>query len=560
MPVDLTGQEEKAKGRHSMEKRNMLNRILAGAASWRGHTLGSCWLLAGLCAISWHYTPERAQAQQQNTPAARAATGGPVAQVLEPSFNFGTKWAGETLDHTFQIRNVGNAPLQIVQVRPSCGCTIAGHYPTTIAPGQSGSFPFKLRTARFRDRFTKTINITTNDPNNKVIRLTLTGEAKQYVETQPPSALFGILKHDEKQEKLLILTNRTDSKDFRPRITNAPASRVFSGKITPIVEGVQYELAVTASPPYDRVNRFDMEIDTNIPKQKSVTVVCLATVPERVELQPETIVVPAESDSPTMRISRLTNSGDTAVHLVEATSNDENLIVDTNTLEEGRRYELRVGIPAHYEPKDEGSFVIVTTDDTEFHELRLPVSTLSKRRSRPIRPALRLIGQKAPASETSTYDGQSMTIGGHRERPQVVVFYTSWCPFCKRAIPMVKEVYEKYRDKDLEFVAVNLDQPVGANARTKEASIEHYRSVGLGMPLVLDPDLAVARPYRVISYPTIFLIGRSGDVEAVHIDAAPNLGDQLSGEIETLLAGKTRKDFPAIPAEANAVTKPSSDQ
>jgi len=54
------------------------------------------------------------------------------------SRNYGTITEGEKLNVTFRFRNIGNTPLVIGHVQPSCGCTIAKQPEKPVAPGEEG--------------------------------------------------------------------------------------------------------------------------------------------------------------------------------------------------------------------------------------------------------------------------------------------------------------------------------------------------------------------------------------------------------------------------------------
>jgi hypothetical protein len=60
----------------------------------------------------------------------------------------------------------------------------------------------------------------------------------------------------------------------------------------------------------------------------------------------------------------------------------------------------------------------------------------------------------------------------------------------------------------------------------------------------MDPERKIGGPYKVSSFPTLFVVGQSGEVEAVHIGAKPDLESQVAQEVDLLLQGKTREDFP----------------
>ncbi len=73
------------------------------------------------------------------------------------------------------------------------------------------------------------------------------------------------------------------------------------------------------------------------------------------------------------------------------------------------------------------------------------------------RPAMTMLGKKAPRFEVTTIDGKKTVIGGEREKPQVVFCYASWCGFCKKSLPWMESLHKKYEAKGVEVLALNLD-------------------------------------------------------------------------------------------------------
>jgi len=84
-------------------------------------------------------------------------------------------------------------------------------------------------------------------------------------------------------------------------------------------------------------------------------------------------------------------------------------------------------------------------------------------------------------------------------------FWATWCPYCVREIPDLKNVYEKYKDKGLEIVAVNIGESSKEVSKFVEIKEIKYK-------VVLDQKTQVARMYGVRGIPTNFLIGLDGNV------------------------------------------------
>ena len=80
----------------------------------------------------------------------------------EESFDFGTIEEGVQASHTFAVKNSGNQPLIISNVRPSCGCTTPDWTKSPIQPGGKGTIMATYNSQGRPGAFTKLITIETN--------------------------------------------------------------------------------------------------------------------------------------------------------------------------------------------------------------------------------------------------------------------------------------------------------------------------------------------------------------------------------------------------------------
>lgn len=70
--------------------------------------------------------------------ATKSSEAQPIIQFDKTEFDFGKILQGEVVSYTFHFTNVGNAPLLILAVDKSCGCTASDFPREPIAPGQKG--------------------------------------------------------------------------------------------------------------------------------------------------------------------------------------------------------------------------------------------------------------------------------------------------------------------------------------------------------------------------------------------------------------------------------------
>lgn len=165
------------------------------------------------------------------------------------------------------------------------------------------------------------------------------------------------------------------------------------------------------------------------------------------------------------------------------------------------------------------------------------------------RPAMSMIGKKLPKQTLTTIEGEETSVGGKRDKPQVVFCYASWCGYCKKSLPWMEKLHQKYKDKGVEVLALNLDaRGTGGRTRTEEQTLEHYKGLNLSMPMTMttssNDTKKIGTAYKAKSFPTLFVLGTSGEVESVHVGARAGLDQIVGKELDLLLQGKTRADFP----------------
>jgi hypothetical protein len=85
----------------------------------------------------------------------------PVVKWTTEEYNFGKIKQNKPVDVEFELTNVGNAPLIITKVEPSCGCTTSDYTKAPIAPGQKGKVKVTFD-AKTLGNFSKSVNVTTN--------------------------------------------------------------------------------------------------------------------------------------------------------------------------------------------------------------------------------------------------------------------------------------------------------------------------------------------------------------------------------------------------------------
>jgi len=118
------------------------------------------------------------------TPLPAAAAMGPKAQVPETTYDFGEVFEDQKLIHTFEIKNSGDALLEIKDIDSDCACTAADS-DRRIPPGGSGRITLTIAPYSVLRQFTKKTTVFFNDPDQRQVVLTMKGYGKPFIEIQP---------------------------------------------------------------------------------------------------------------------------------------------------------------------------------------------------------------------------------------------------------------------------------------------------------------------------------------------------------------------------------------
>lgn len=121
-------------------------------------------------------------------------------------------------------------------------------------------------------------------------------------------------------------------------------------------------------------------------------------------------------------------------------------------------------------------------------------------------------GFAAPALQLLKPDGQTLAVGGPRDKPLVLNYWASWCIPCQEELPDLQSLYEQYGEQ-VDIYGVN------ATFHDEEKlALNKVKQFGLTFPILLDPDGVGTDLYKVSAIPMTFLIDRNGKiVEVLHL-------------------------------------------
>jgi hypothetical protein len=213
-------------------------------------------------------------------------TGGPNIVSPEPVFDFGTRDNDGQVQHEFVIRNTGDAPLKIDNVKSSCGCTVAELKKKDLAPGEETTVgaTFNLRGRSGQQK--KTITVQSNDPDQPMYSLELVGEAKTPIEVSPAALSLGAIEGDTPTSGSVTISAAQEGLTFNIKSVDT-FNEFLKASFETLEEGRQYRVnVVTAGSPPDGPLNANVRVETDNPNRPIITFFVNAQVLGPVEVRP----------------------------------------------------------------------------------------------------------------------------------------------------------------------------------------------------------------------------------------------------------------------------------
>ncbi len=141
-----------------------------------------------------------------------------------------------------------------------------------------------------------------------------------------------------------------------------------------------------------------------------------------------------------------------------------------------------------------------------------------------------LAGKPSPDWTLKDLNGKPISLSQLKGKVVVLNFWATWCPPCVAEIPDFIATHEKYRERDVVFLGISLDQsvvPVGRFVKAKK----------IPYPIMMGTPQVVAAYGNFQAIPHTVILDREGHIQIEHSGLLRKKA--LESHIETLLARKT---------------------
>ncbi len=113
--------------------------------------------------------------------------------------------------------------------------------------------------------------------------------------------------------------------------------------------------------------------------------------------------------------------------------------------------------------------------------------------------------EKAADFSLKDLSGKLVSLNTYKGKTVLLAFFQTTCPACQDELPQLEPLYQKYRSKSFDVIAVSI--------RESSDAVRLFAGKNkLSFTVLLDDEGAAARAYNVRFIPRIFILDRSGNI------------------------------------------------
>ena len=114
-------------------------------------------------------------------------------------------------------------------------------------------------------------------------------------------------------------------------------------------------------------------------------------------------------------------------------------------------------------------------------------------------------------------------------KPVFMMYWASWCPDCQKQLPIIKKLYDEYKDK-IEFILINI---ADGERETQDKALSYLKDKEYNFNYYSATENAIDL-LKINTIPTKVIVSKDGIVKNIHIEefsSYEKLKKDIEGEI-----------------------------
>jgi peroxiredoxin len=142
-------------------------------------------------------------------------------------------------------------------------------------------------------------------------------------------------------------------------------------------------------------------------------------------------------------------------------------------------------------------------------------------------------GAPAPAFSLPARAGGNVALADLKGQVVMINFWATWCGPCRKEMPLLEQIYQKYHGLGFTLLAVNVEEDSsGADAWLK-------KNVPVTFPVLYDRENRVSKLYEVPAMPSTVIVDRKGQVRFVHFGYTDGTESTYQDQVRSLIREKS---------------------
>lgn len=123
-------------------------------------------------------------------------------------------------------------------------------------------------------------------------------------------------------------------------------------------------------------------------------------------------------------------------------------------------------------------------------------------------------------------EGNSFELNDYKGKVVILDFWATWCPPCVKEIPVLKNIYKNFGDKDFEIISIALERKPDDYAKN------YVKGNKMNWVHIISKEKGreIAKIYKIRYIPTMFILNKEGKIVATGLR-----GDSLKKKIAEMV-------------------------
>jgi thiol-disulfide isomerase/thioredoxin len=124
--------------------------------------------------------------------------------------------------------------------------------------------------------------------------------------------------------------------------------------------------------------------------------------------------------------------------------------------------------------------------------------------------------------------GKPISLDQYKGQVVMINFWASWCGPCRQEMPLLQQMYSKYKPMGFTMLGVNVEPD-------SKLAAGFLEKTPVTFPILFDVKSEVSKLYQVAGMPSTAIVDRKGNLRWVHKGYKPGDENEYQNQIRALL-------------------------